>query len=105
MQVDDAPQINSTVASTAPVPSDESTHRKLTPPHGSRGTANEVYIPPTTFQPRPDPLPTSSAGLPRPVTTSTTPVTSVIPGAAPAGEDDDDEPMPTIDLGSDSDSE
>ncbi|KAI0335615.1 hypothetical protein GY45DRAFT_1316983 [Cubamyces sp. BRFM 1775] len=105
MQVDDAPQINSTVASTASVLSDESAHRKLTTPHGSGGTAHGVHIPPTSLPPPPDPLPTSSAALPRPVTTSTIPVTSVVPGATLAGDDDDDEPMPTIDLGSDSDSE
>ncbi|KAH9899725.1 rRNA processing/ribosome biogenesis-domain-containing protein, partial [Cubamyces lactineus] len=103
MQVDDAPQINPTVVNTAPAPSDGPAHRNLTTLHGSRGTATEVHLPPTSLPPHPDPLPTSSVALPRPVTSSTTPVTSVVPGVVPAGEDDDDEPMPTIDLGSDSD--
>ncbi|RPD67014.1 hypothetical protein L226DRAFT_477086 [Lentinus tigrinus ALCF2SS1-7] len=57
--------------------------------------------------PPPDPLSSDSAGLGPSSTATVIPpaTTHMTPIATSTGEDDDDEPMPTIDLGSDSDSE
>ncbi|KAI0638331.1 rRNA processing/ribosome biogenesis-domain-containing protein [Trametes polyzona] len=68
--------------------------------------AQALHSPPSSLPPPPDPLPSSSAALGTRSTTASTapPVTSAAVASVPADEDED-EPMPTIDLASDSDSE
>lgn len=105
MQVDAAPRIASVKVAEPSIP----------PPTPAAGTHTAVSAPPfssqqpppTSLPPPPDTLAASGAALGTRSTTAATAatVTSGAPASVPAAEDDEDEPMPTIDLGSDSDSE
>ncbi|CDO76547.1 hypothetical protein BN946_scf184982.g6 [Trametes cinnabarina] len=104
MQVDEAPQHGSTIAVS------ESTFKPAAPIppvlHAGLSAAQTSQPPQTSLPPPPDPLPTRNAAFGAgSATTLSTPVTSAAPGVLPIADDDDEEPMPTIDLGSDSESE
>ncbi|KAL1944305.1 hypothetical protein VTO73DRAFT_3490 [Trametes versicolor] len=106
MQVDAAPRIASVKVAEPSIPpptpaAGTQTQTALPPPPFS---SQKQQPPPTSLPPPPDPLPASGAALGARSTAaaSAAPVTHA---SMPAGEDDEDEPMPTIDLGSDSDSE
>lgn len=107
MQVDAAPRIASVKVAEPSIPPPTpaaGTQTALPPPPFS---SQKQQPPPTSVPPPPDPLPASGAALGARSTTgaSAAPVTSAVHVSVPAGEEDEDEPMPTIDLGSDSDSE
>ncbi|OJT12538.1 hypothetical protein TRAPUB_10939 [Trametes pubescens] len=103
MQVDVAPRIASAKVA-------EPSISRPTPAAGTQSIppfSSQQQFPPTALPPPPDPLSASGAalGARSPAAATAAPVTSAAPVHMPAGEEDEDEPMPTIDLGSDSDSE
>ena len=110
MQVD-VPAAALTTAS--PRMSSSSAPSSLSHPAGPLGQPTHhatTSIPTTanTLPPPPDLLPSNPVAVfPQSTTTPIPPVINVTPASAPRGEeiDDDDEPMPTIDLRSDSESE
>ncbi|KAI0722827.1 rRNA processing/ribosome biogenesis-domain-containing protein [Earliella scabrosa] len=110
MQVD-VPAAALTTAS--PRMSSSSAPSSLSHPAGPLGQPTHhatTSIPTTanTLPPPPDLLPSNQVAVfPQSTTTPIPPAINVTPASAPGGEeiDDDDEPMPTIDLRSDSESE
>ncbi|KAI9056538.1 hypothetical protein FKP32DRAFT_1599270 [Trametes sanguinea] len=106
MQVDPTPLHGSTIAAAALEPLAQTVAPKPSGLQAEPAAAQVYQVPQTSLPPPPDPLPSSSAAVgTRSATTLATPVSSAAPGVLSAADEDDDEPMPTIDLGSDSESE
>ncbi|KAL7282519.1 hypothetical protein ACG7TL_003990 [Trametes sanguinea] len=106
MQVDPAPLHGSTIAAAAAEPLVQSVASKPPGAQAEPGKARIYQVPQTSLPPPPDPLPSNNAAMStRSTTTLTAHVSSAAPGVLPTADEDDDEPMPTIDLGSDSESE
>ncbi|KAI0750951.1 rRNA processing/ribosome biogenesis-domain-containing protein [Daedaleopsis nitida] len=109
MQVD-VPAAGSTAPNLArPPESPIKTHASTSSARPPQYLSTSLRAPEYTLPPPPDPLPSNSValGAHHAATTTIPPMTHATPGPAATGDDngDDDEPMPTIDLGSDSDPE
>ncbi|KAI0677400.1 rRNA processing/ribosome biogenesis-domain-containing protein [Trametes maxima] len=70
-------------------------------PPAAASTSKNFQVPPSSLPPPPDPLPSNTAASDARSAMNT----AALVTSTSAGDDEDDEPMPTIDMGSDSESE
>lgn len=110
MQVD-APTAPVTIQpSQLPAPPSVGLRHPQSPAPLANHPAETGHMAQSPLHPPPDPLPSGSGVVgPKPATASILPITHATTVRTPIGQDDDsddaDEPMPPIDLGSDSESE